>query len=161
MPPSIPNSFFCDTISITEIENAINKIKSKNSSGSDPFNAKFILEFSKYLVQPLHFIYNRSVSSSVYPSLLKIAKVIPIYKKGEHSSVGNYRPISLLNTFGKIFESIICNRLTKFFTKYNVFYKYQFGFRQNYSTKLALLDSVDEIMSALSTKEYVAAIFSI
>ena len=43
--------------------------------------------------------------------------------------------------------------------KYNVFYKYQFGFRQNYSTKLALLDSIDEIMSALNGKEYVAAIF--
>ena len=84
MPPSIPNSFVCDTISIKEIENTIKKIKSKNSSGPDLFNAKFILEFSKHLIQPLHYIYNLSVSSSVYPFLFKTAKVIPIYKKREN-----------------------------------------------------------------------------
>ena len=73
--------------------------------------------------------------------------------------MGNYRPISLLNTFSKVFESIVSNRLRHFLTKFNILYEYQFGFRQNYSTKLVLLDSIDDILNSLNNKNYVAAIF--
>ena len=84
---------------------------------------------------------------------------MPIFKKGDRSSVTNYRPISLLNTFSKIFESIIATRLNKFLAKYDILYNYQFGFRNKHSTKLALLDSIDDILNSLNDKNYVAAIF--
>ena len=159
LPPSVSNSFVCDSISYTEIQNTIKNLKSKNSSGSDMLNAKLIQEFCQYFIGPLHYIFNLSIQSGVFPSLLKIAKILPIYKKGDHSSVCNYRPISLLNTFGKILESIVSSRLNNYLTKYDIFYKYQFGFRHKYSTKLALLDSVDDIFDSLDKKQYVAAIF--
>ena len=82
-----------------------------------------------------------------------------MYKKGEHSNVCNYRPISLLGIFGKIFESINCCRLHQFFNKFNVLYKYQFGFRKDHSTKVALIDSMDEIFKILDRKEYAVGIF--
>jgi len=159
MPPSLQNSFVCDTISCSEIDKIICKLKSKQSSGPDNFNTDFILGFKELLLRPLHYIYNLSINSSTFPTQLKHAKIIPIHKKGDHYTTGNFRPISLLNTFSKIFESIISSRLINFFTKYCILYKFQFGFRQNYSTKLALLDSVDEILGALNDKHYVAAIF--
>jgi len=84
---------------------------------------------------------------------------LPIFKKGDRSSVTNYRPISLLNTFSTIFESIIATRLNKFLAKYDILYNYQFGFRNKHSTKLALLDSIDDILNSLNDKNYVAAIF--
>jgi len=90
---------------------------------------------------------------------MKVAKILPIYKKDSHSLVGNYRSISLLNTFGKILETIVSSRLINYLTKYDIIYKYQFAFRHKYSTKLALLDSVDDILDSLDKKQYVAAIF--
>ncbi len=159
LPPSRSNSFVCESISCKEIQDMIDKLKSKKSCGPDSLNAKLIHDFSNGLIQPLHYIFNLSLTSGIFPSLLKIAKVLPVYKKGDHLSVGNYRPISLLNTFSKIFETIIATRLTKFLEKYEILYKYQFGFRKKHSTKLALLDSIDMILDKLSGKNYVAAIF--
>jgi len=131
LPPSRSNSFVCESISCKEIQNMIVKLKSKKSCGPDSLNANLIYEFNNYLIQPLHHIFNLSITSGVFPSMLKIAKVLPVYKKGDHSSVGTYRPISLLNTFSKIFESIISERLTHFLVKDDIFYEYQFGFRKN------------------------------
>ncbi len=159
LPPSKLNSFVCDSISCKEIKNTIERLKSKKSCGPDSINANFILEFNECLVQPLHHIFNLSITSGIFPSLLKIAKVLPVYKKGDRQSVSNYRPISLLNTFSKIFESIIGDRLTRFLIKYDILYKYQFGFRKKHSTKLALLDSMDMILGVLNENKFVAAIF--
>ena len=96
LPPSRLNSFVCDSISYTEIQSMISKSKSKKSCGLDSLNANFILEFENYLIQPLHYIFNQSITSGIFPSLLKIAKVLPVYKKGDRLSLCNYRPISLL-----------------------------------------------------------------
>ena len=73
--------------------------------------------------------------------------------------MSNYRPISLLSIFSKIFESIIAARLTNYLNKYNLLYEFQFGFRSSYSTKLAIINSVDDILLNLDKKNYVAGIF--
>jgi len=69
----------------------------------------------------------------IVPDQLKIAKIIPIYKKGDHSSACNYRPISLLSVFDKLLEQIMYNRLNSFLNVNNILYRYQFslliGFR--------------------------------
>src|SRR3989441_996634 len=159
LPPSILNSFVCDTISLFDIHEIINKLKRKNKSGPDEFNVKLIDEFEFFISAPLCHIYNLSLTSGIFPSVFKLAKVVSIYKKGDHSSLSNYRPISLLSTFSKMFESIIDKRLRSFLTKNNILYNYQFGFRPHYSTKLALIDSIDEIYKLLDNRFYVAAIF--
>jgi len=159
LTPSISNSFVCDLISVQEIQNKLFKYKSKSSCGPDSLNGKLIFEFESVLLLPLQYIYNLSLEHSIFPQQLKIAKILPLHKKGDKFTVSNYRPISLLNTFSKIFESIISDRLSSYLIKYNILYEYQFGFRKNYSTKLALLDSVDDVLKSLSNRNYVAAIF--
>jgi hypothetical protein len=159
LPPPLENSFICESIDPQDIYNVITKLASKNSSGPDIFNIQLISKHILILTPLLCHIYNISISTGVFPKALKIAKVIPIYKKGVHTTMGNYRPISLLSTFSKIFETIISSRLHSFFTKYRIFNDYQFGFRPKYSTKLALLNSVDEILLLLDQKHYVAGIF--
>src|SRR6267154_1309595 len=123
------------------------------------FNASLIFEIEPYIISPLCHIFNQSLTNGVFPEALKTAKVIPIYKKGDHSSLGNYRPISLLSIFSKILESIIARGLSAFLIKYKILYDYQFGFRPNYSTKLALLNTIDDILKFLDDKNYVAGIF--
>jgi len=89
----------------------------------------------------------------VLPDKLKLAKVIPVYKKGDHSLPPNYRPIS------KIIEKIMAKRLKDYLTPNSILYNYQFGFRQNYSTILALIDVVDDIYNHSESNEYVLGIY--
>jgi hypothetical protein len=159
LPHSLPNSFFWDKITPSEISNVITKLKERNSAGPDPFNAAFIYEFQLPLLSPLCYIFNLSIDSGKFPSLLKIAKTIPIFKKGDRTALGNYRPISLLSIFSQILETLMSSRLTIFLPKYKKFYDYQFGFRTNHSTTSALIDSIDEILKHLDNIEYVAGIF--
>ena len=98
-----------------------------------------------YIVEPLLHIYNLSFVHGVFPDMLKISKVIPVYKKGDKSIVSNYRPISLTSSFSKILEKLMHKRLSNFLEKYKILYDYRFGFRKNYSTSLALVDVSDMI----------------
>ena len=69
-----------------------------------------------------------------FPKELKMAKVIPVYKSGSTMELNNYRPISVLNTFYKVFKRLMYDRLAKFLDKYNILYQNQVGFRQGHST---------------------------
>ena len=85
--------------------------------------------------------------------------VTPIYKTGDKTKFTNYRPISVLPWFGKILEKIMCKRLTSYITKHDILYDKQYGFRNNYSTCLAMIDLVDKISTAIENGEYTIGIF--
>ena len=69
-----------------------------------------------------------------FPDSLKIAKVMPMLKKGDSNQENNCRPISLLWQFSKVFEKLICNRLHYYLEKYNSLSKHLYGFKQNSSS---------------------------
>jgi hypothetical protein len=75
------------------------------------------VEVADEIITPLEHIFNMSILTGVVPSDLKIAKVIPIFKKGDKSECCNYRPISLLNVFNKILEKLVYNRVVSFLKK--------------------------------------------
>ena len=74
----------------------------------------------------------------VFPNNLKIAKVVPLFKSGDSELPTNYRPISVLTYFSKIFEKVLYGRLNDYFTKNNLLSQQQYGFRNNHSTSLAI-----------------------
>jgi hypothetical protein len=84
----------------------------------------------------------------------KLARVIPIYKKGSKLVVLNYRPISLLSVFNKILEKLMYKRLVIFLEKNQVIFQGQFGFRSNHSTTHAILLIVDKIQKAVENRMY-------
>ena len=134
----IQNSFVCDFFTSTEVSNMIVKFKSRKGVGRDGFSAKFVYDYRDIIVSSLCYIFNLSLDTGIFPSALKIAKTIPIPKTNDNkSSLSNYRPISLLSIFSKIFESLFSARLSSFLNKYNILYDHQYGFRPKYSTKLA------------------------
>ena len=92
------------------------------------------------LVQFYHI--NRVFSEGVFPNILKIAKMVPLFKKSDKSKPKNYRPISLLPQFSKILEQLIKNRLLKLLDKFNIITKCQYGFRNKISTAYALVDVI-------------------
>ena len=95
----------------------------------------------------------------IFPTALKTAKIIPIYKKGERDDLINYRPISLLSNVSKVFEKIIFNRLYKFIDKYGILDSMQFGFRPKHSTVDAVTLLVSDILKPLNNKDSVIAVF--
>ena len=88
---------------------------------------------------PLMNTINLSFVKDIFPDKLKIAKVVPIYKKEDPCLFANYRPISLSPNFSKFFEKVMYNRLTEFAETYEILNCRQFGIRKNSSTSLALI----------------------
>ena len=84
-----------------------------------------------------------------FPDKLKIAKVIPIYKSDNEQSINNYRPISVLPFFSKIFERVIANHVTDFLEESNILNDNQFEFRRNHSTSHAIICLVKRVAKAL------------
>ena len=152
-------SMFLFNTTEAEIIKIIKSLKNTNSTGFDNFSTKFIKLSAPILAPALVKLFNLSIQTGVYPDLLKVAKVIPIFKKGDSTSVNNYRPISILSPINKIFEKIIYSRLLKFINKTNILYKYQYGFRKNHSTEHALIELVDQIRSSIGENKMTCGIF--
>jgi exonuclease III len=153
------HSFFLHPTDINETLKVILNLKPKRSCGHDNISPILIKENADQLVGPITHIINLSFKSATVPDQFKIAKVIPIYKKNEKLNPNNYRPISLLSTLNKILEKIMYKRLITFLIKHKILYKYQFGFRENYSTSLALIEIVDNILKELEEGKFVAGIY--
>ena len=83
-------------------------------------------------------LFNFYLKEGVYPDSLKVAEVIPIFKKGEHDKTTNYRPISLLSQFYKIFEKLLYSRIYSNLVKYDLLNDCQFSIRKNFSTNFAI-----------------------
>jgi hypothetical protein len=142
-----------------EVIEVINNLKNESSPGWDNI-PNSIIKFAKHFIsKPLTNIINCMLSTGCFPDQLKIAKVIPCFKSGDKSQITNYRPISILNAFSKIFENIIVIRLKNYIAKYNILYKFQFGFREKYSTNLALTAYMDFITKSIDSGDKVASVF--
>ena len=93
------------------------------------------LKMAKTVLAPfLSVVLNKCMVKGVYPNSLKVAQVIPVHKKGDKSACTNYRPISLLLQFNKIFERILHCRLYSYLQGFELLTGHQFGFRPNSST---------------------------
>ena len=95
----------------------------------------------------------------IFPDTLKTGLVSPIYKKGDPQLLDNYRPISTLPIFSKIFEKFIYTRIYDFLVAKNVLYEKQFGFRRNHSTSHAINYSIKYIADKIEQKKHVIGIF--
>ena len=131
------------------ILNIINKLPNKNSCGYDNLSTKIIKTLKGSLIKPLTLIINQILKTGVFPSQLKIAKVIPIFKKDDNKMFNNYRPISLLPVLSKVVEKVISLQINDFFKINNLFYDSKYGFRPGHSTEYAAIEITDRIISAM------------
>ena len=99
------------------------------------------------------------LSEGTYPDLLKIAEVVPIFKKGERNKMTNHRPISLLSQFNKVFEKLLYTRIYSYLIRFNLLSDHQFGFRKNCSSTLAINKLYDELLISIDQGLYSCGIF--
>ena len=153
---SNPSSIYMQECTPEEIQQIISELE--NSKSSDiPVR---IIKKSSQLISPfLSRHINESMAKGVFPDILKIGKITPVYKKDDKELFENYRPVSTLPIFGKIFEKIIYERLYSFLLSQKIMTPNQFGFRKNHSTSHALNYSTDHIKETLREKKHVLGIF--
>ena len=133
----------------------------KNGKAIGPYSIPvFLLKIlSEHISIPLCEIINDSFSSGIFPDLMKLAKVIPLYKKNSPEDPSNYRPISLLSVFSKIVEKLMHTRLNNFLEIHNVLHPFQFGFRSKHSTLHALISLTESIKKTIDDGMFGCGVF--
>ena len=111
------------------------------------------------LSERLATIMNTSVQMGKYPSKLKMSKITPIYKADDETDPNNYRPISLLSIFNRIFEKMMYKRLANFIEKNNLLYNGQYGFGSTHSTRHAILDIINQIQNNMDKSMFSCTVF--
>ena len=146
MPSSQANSMFLNECSEDEVNTIIREIQNGKSSDI-PIG---VIKKTSKIISPIlssHFNYLMEVGK--FPNELKLGKITPIYKKESDDLLENYRPVSTLPIFEKIFEKIIYSRLNNYFVSKGILHDRQFGFRKQHSTSHALNYSIDKIKQSI------------
>lgn len=155
----ISSSFSFELVDEEDIVKTINSLKTKESTGHDGISTKILKTIGPYIIRSLTLILNQSLVTGTFPDNLKIAKVVPLYKKEDALIMDNYRPVSLLTSISKVFEKVVHKQLSTYFKDNNLFYKSQYGFRDEHNTELASIELIDRIMSSFEKKHSPIAIY--
>ena len=110
---NIENSIFVPDVTENDVWNVIAQLKN-SSAGWDHFPAIVAKQCINGYITPLTHVINLSLIQGVFPSELKLARVVPIYKNGDRQQITNYRPISVTSFFSKVFEKNYVQRFNKF-----------------------------------------------
>ena len=113
----VSGTFFLKPVTESELLEICRSLKNTNSIGFDDISCTVLKQISYAIVKPLVHIFNASFSLGIFPSKLKIAKIIPVYKKDDKHLFQNYRPISILPNISKLIEKCAFNRLYSFLCK--------------------------------------------
>lgn len=154
-----PNSIFLVPVTPNEVRNIISGFSSKRSAGYDDIPYFLIKEIAEYIIEPLAYLINISFETGHFPEQLKIAEVVPVFKKGNPDNFKNYRPIALLPAFSKVFEKLFLSRLQMFFKKFDLLSPQQFGYTEGKSTVDAILSFYEKILSNFDEKSKTIGIF--
>jgi len=154
----LPYSFFVRPVTELDALTEINALKIKPSNLLSIPN--FIYKICRDIFSPLiSNLFNLSISSGTFPTCLKTARVVPIFKSGDSTLPSNYRPISTLSVLSKLFEKFMSKQLISFLKLHNVFSTCQFGFMANSSTSDAILEFLNNLYESLDLKKLSMAVF--
>ena len=148
LPPDIFLTNKClDTVNFDESKlfAHIRALDVNKAHGWDDISIRMVKLCGKTLVKPLMSIFSFSLTSGKFPSNWKMGNVVPVHKKGDKSQVKNYRPVSLLPIFSKLFEKCIYDTLYICFENKELFSSCQSGFRKGGSCFSQLLSITHDI----------------
>ena len=159
LPDPNVNTMFLDPVTEQEVVELVKKFSNKTSLDCHGISMLLIKQILTHIVKPFTHICNLSFEIGIFPDLMKMAKVLPIFKSGKNNIYTNYRPVSLLPQFSKILEKLFNNRMDKFLNKYNIISENQYGFRENRSTNLALMELIEDLTQSLDNQEHTIGVF--
>ena len=156
LPPSQASSIFLEKTTTAEIISIIEEFENDKSSDIPII----VIKHCAMTIAPtLSSLFNKYIESGEFPNVLKIGRISPIYKKDAKDNIKNYRPISTLPIFRKIFEKVLYSRIYDYVTSKNILSKTQFGFRKLHATSHAIHQSVNFIKKSHSASKHVIGTF--
>ena len=146
---NVTSEFKFQTVNEEIVLKVIDNLKPKTSYGTDMISNKLLKHVKNELLNPITNLINQTLSTGKFPKLLKIAKISPIFKKGDDTLLSNYRPVSVLPSVSKVFEKVIYNQIYEYFTDKKLLYNSQYGFRKNHSTEYAAMELIDRVIKEM------------
>ena len=131
----------------------ISHIKTKYSYGYDGISSALLKIIINEITPSLQLIINQCLTTGIFPDKLKIGKIIPVYKKGNNKLIDNYRPISLLPTISRIFETAIYSQLYEYIEHHHIINDYQYGFRKSHPTVYTATELIDRLTYKLDNNK--------
>ena len=148
------NSFKFNVVEQLEVENMLRSLGISKSAGEDKISGQFLGDAAEVISSPLTYIMNLSLKSATVPDDFKLARVLPIYKKGNRNYEGNYRPVSILPVASKVLEKIVYNQMHNYLEQNHLIYAFQSGFRSAHSTDTALTFLADKLRANIDEGLY-------
>ena len=157
----ISQSMFLAPICPEKIQTIIHSLNTDKAIGPYSIPVFLLKILSRIISLSLSLIINHSFETGIFPNKMKIGKVTPspLHKKDSTDNPSNYRPISVLSVFSKIFEKLMYKCLYQFLDAFEVLYPLQFGFRENHSTTHALLCLIESIKHFVDNGKYGCGVF--
>lgn len=156
--PRCNNNFFLGPVSEKLVLDTISCLKNKRSEDVNELSVYLINYVKECIINPLTHIINLSFELGKMPENMKCSKTISIYKNGPSYLVDNFRGVSIINTFSKIKEKLVYNRLLTFLEDNQFFDCKQYGFRSGRSTVQAVMELTNRISKALASGRMALAI---
>ena len=151
-------SLYFDPCDATEVKELINKLPLKNSHGHDNISNIMLKTIVNDIVVPLVKLINQSMSQGQFPTMMKLAEVVPLFKSKDRSIETNYRPISLLTTMSKILEKVVYTWVYKFLNVTGQISDKQYGFRAKHSCEHAVGQLVGTVLKNLENNKITVSV---
>lgn len=156
---SVSKTMFMSPVTPREVCSVIASLPNKRSTGYDGVTTDFIKKVGHVTSEILSALINISLNLGKFPNCLKSSVIIPVPKKGNTAEISNYRPISLLSVFSKIFERIVADKISVFLERHSLLTGCQHGFRKGHSTETAIVQLTQYVNDKLDNDQIVIAIF--
>ena len=121
-----------------EVLTLLLNMSTNKATGMDQLSIKLVKLAAPLITHAMAIIFNKSITSGIFPCEWKISKVTPVYKTGPRKVMSNYRPISVISIVSKTIEKLVNNQLYQYFTNNDMLATYQHGVRPNHSTVSAM-----------------------
>ena len=155
-----PVNSLCDIVlGDSEVEDVLKILDNSKASGPDLINPRLLKEAASQLKNPLCKLFNKSLSSSFFPSEWKKANVTPVFKSNNPNEVKNYRPISLLSIISKCLERCVYKHVHNFLLDNNIITSNQSGFTKGDSAINQLINISNEFGRALDNGKEIRVVF--
>ena len=151
--------FKFEHVSPQDVITIFKSLSQKNTADFWGISVKLISYIIDIVAPYLATTFNRCIDSGVFPDLMKYSKVIPLFKSGDKSDTGNYRPISILPAFSKIFEKLILKQLLRHFNLNSLLHSEQYGFTKGRSTTDAGVALLKHIYNAWEKSQNAIGVF--
>ena len=142
---SYNNAYSFSIVTEGKVLKLLNALSINKATGLDGIPSRFVRDSASIIVSPLTHIINLSIIQGVVPDDLKIARVVPLFKKNDKTEVGNYRPVSILSIISKVVEKVVYEQIETYLDEKKLLYDFQSGFRGRFSTDTCLIHLTDFI----------------